>query len=85
MEFDIPINVKVATTTEKRAEDAVFNFLRKAMRDYGTDDRIVDWEYLEFPVEESHSSGCGNNDQEQWESENSGKHACNCTIKEWPF
>jgi len=63
MKFDIPINISVETTTEEKAEKFVFDFLKMATKEFGVEQRIINWEYFEFLPEESCSRGCGNNHQ----------------------
>ena len=60
--FDIPINIKVLAKDEKTAERFVFDFLKMATKEFGVEQRIVDWSYFEFLTEESCSSGCGIHD-----------------------
>lgn len=59
MTFDIPINFKVSTTNEAKAEKLVFDFLKLAMKEFGVEQQIVDFEYFEFVAKESGCSGCG--------------------------
>ena len=61
LKFDIPISISVDATTEPRAVLAVFDFLKKATKEYGIENRVIDWEYFEFIAAESSSAGCGNN------------------------
>lgn len=60
MIFDIPINIKVEAKNEKTAEKFVFDFLKMATKEFGVEQKIVDWQYFEFTDEESSCSGCGN-------------------------
>ena len=60
MKFDIPINISVETTTEEKAEKFVFDFLKMATKEFGVEQKIVDWQYFEFLEKESSCSGCGN-------------------------
>ena len=56
MTFDIPINFKIEATTEEKAEAFLFDFLKMAMKEFGTEQKIVDWEYFDFISEESVSN-----------------------------
>jgi len=62
--FDIPINISVEATTEEKAEKFVFDFLKMATKEFGVEQKIINWEYFEFIPKESHCSGCGNYDQQ---------------------
>lgn len=62
MTFDIPINIKVEAKDEQHAEKFVFDFLKMATKEFGVEQKIVDWQYFEFTTEESSCSGCGNHD-----------------------
>ena len=55
-QFDIPISFAVQSTNEGRAENHLADFLRQAVREYGVEYGIVDFEYLEFVAGESGSS-----------------------------
>jgi len=57
--FNIPINIKVLAKDENTAEKFVFDFLKMATKEFGVEQRIVDWSYFEFLIEEPCSSGCG--------------------------
>lgn len=72
MIFDIPINLKVSSNTEQKAVNDVFDFLRKAFREFGAEHNITDWDYLEFVAEESCGTGCGDNSKEQRQCTNCG-------------
>jgi hypothetical protein len=48
MRHDIPINISVIANTESRAEVLVFDFLKKALKEFGAECSIVDFEYFEF-------------------------------------
>ena len=61
--FDVPVNITVVATTEQRAEEQVFDFLKEASKDYGTEFRIKDWEYFEFIPEFACCGGCRDTDQ----------------------
>jgi hypothetical protein len=54
--FDIPINIKVAAKDEISAEQFVFDFLKMAQKEFGVEQRIINWEYFEFLIEGSSSS-----------------------------
>lgn len=58
MRFDIPINLAVSSNTEQRAVNDVFDFMRKAFREFGAEHNITEWEFMEFIAEESCSTGC---------------------------
>lgn len=60
--FDIPINIKVQAKDEQAAEKFVFDFLKMATKEFGVEQKVVDWQYFEFPIEESSCTGCGNHD-----------------------
>lgn len=60
--FDIPINIKVQAKDEQAAEKFVFDFLKMATKEFGVEQKVVDWQYFEFPIEESNCTGCGNHD-----------------------
>jgi len=63
--FNIPINIKVQAKDEQAAEKFVFDFLKMATKEFGVEQKIVDWQYFEFLEEESSCSGCGNNNIKQ--------------------
>lgn len=65
MLFDIPINIKVEATNEFKAEELVFDFLKKAMKEFGNEQGITDWQYFEFIAKESCGCGCRDLDQQQ--------------------
>lgn len=54
--FDIPINIKVQAKNEITAEQFVFDFLKMATKEFGVEQKIVDWKYFEFLIEGSNSS-----------------------------
>lgn len=58
--FDIPINISVYATTEAKAEQRVFDFLKAASKEYGTQFQIFDWEYFQFIDDEGDDVGCSN-------------------------
>ena len=60
--FDIPINIKVQAKDEIAAEKFVFDFLKMATKEFGVEQKVVDWQYFEFLAEESNCTGCGNHD-----------------------
>ncbi len=62
--FDIPINIKVQAKDEQAAEKFVFDFLKMATKEFGVEQKIVDWQYFEFLEEESSCPGCGNHNIE---------------------
>ena len=64
MLFDIPINIKVEATNEFKAEELVFDFLKKATKEFGNEQRITDWQYFEFVAKESNCCGCGDLDKQ---------------------
>jgi hypothetical protein len=72
MRFDIPVNLTVSSNTEQRAVNDVFDFMRKAFRDFGTEHNITEWDYVEFIAEEPDSGGCGDLNQEQRQCQNCG-------------
>jgi DNA polymerase I-like protein with 3'-5' exonuclease and polymerase domains len=53
MKFDIPINISVEATTEDKAEKFVFDFLKMATKEFGVEQKIINWEYFEFLPKES--------------------------------
>ena len=54
--YDIPINIKVAAKDEVSAEQFVFDFLKMASKEFGVEQRIINWEFFEFLPEGSSSS-----------------------------
>ena len=60
MKYDIPINISVEAKTEEKAEQFVFDFLKMATKEFGVEQKIVDWQYFEFLEKESSCPGCGN-------------------------
>lgn len=54
--FDIPINIKVIAKDEIKAEQLVFDFLKMAIKEFGVEQHIINWEYFEFLIEGSNSS-----------------------------
>ena len=53
MKFDIPINISVYATNEQKAEQQVLDFLVKAIREYGVEHCVADFEYLDFIANEN--------------------------------
>ncbi len=53
MKFDIPINVTVTATNETKAEQQVLDFMVKAMKEYGVECCVSDFEYLDFIANEN--------------------------------
>ena len=64
MKFNIPINISVEATTEEKAEQFVFDFLKMATKEFGVEQKIINWDYFEFLPEGSYSSGCRNHNQQ---------------------
>lgn len=60
--FDIPINITVQAKDEQAAEKFVFDFLKMATKEFGVEQKVVDWQYFEFLTKESSCPGCGNHD-----------------------
>lgn len=60
--FDIPINIKVQAKDEQAAEKFVFDFLKMATKEFGVEQKVVDWQYFEFLTEGFSCTGCGNHD-----------------------
>ena len=60
--YDIPINIKVQAKDEQAAEKFVFDFLKMATKEFGVEQKVVDWQYFEFLDEKSSCTGCGNHD-----------------------
>ena len=48
MKYDIPINISVEAKTEEKAEQFVFDFLKMATKEFGVEQKIINWEYFEF-------------------------------------
>ena len=63
MKYDIPINISVEAKTEEKAEQFVFDFLKMATKEFGVEQKIINWEYFEFVPKESCCSGCGNHNE----------------------
>ena len=63
MKYDIPINISVEATTEEKAEKFVFDFLKMATKEFGVEQKIINWEYFEFLPEKSSCTGCGNHNE----------------------
>ena len=53
MKYDIPINISVEAKTEEKAEQFVFDFLKMATKEFGVEQKIINWEYFEFVSKES--------------------------------
>ena len=53
MKYDIPINISVEAKTEEKAEQFVFDFLKMATKEFGVEQKIINWESFEFVPEES--------------------------------
>ena len=81
MKFDIPINISVTSENETKAEQRVLDFMVKAMKEFGVECDITDFEYFEFPVEESCNSRCGDINHEQRQSSHCEKQVCNNSSK----
>lgn len=64
MKFDIPINVSVLANNETQAERRVLVFLVKAIKEFGVEHSVTDFEYFEFIAEQYSRSGCGDNHHE---------------------
>ena len=64
MKYDIPINISVEAKTEEKAEQFVFDFLKMATKEFGVEQKIVDWQYFEFLEKESSCPGCRNHNIE---------------------
>ena len=60
--FDIPINIKVQAKDEQAAEKFVFDFLKMATKEFGVEQKVVDWQYFKFLTEGFSCTGCGNHD-----------------------
>ena len=60
--YDIPINIKVQAKDEQAAEKFVFDFLKMATKEFGVEQKVVDWQYFEFLTEGFSCTGCGNHD-----------------------
>ena len=58
--FDIPINITVQAKDEQAAEKFVFDFLKMATKEFGVEQKVVDWQYFEFLAKESSCIGCSN-------------------------
>jgi len=63
MKYDIPINIAVEAKTEEKAEQFVFDFLKMATKEFGVEQKIINWEYFEFLPEKSSCTGCGNHNE----------------------
>jgi len=81
MKFDIPINISVTSENETKAEQRVLDFMVKAMKEFGVECGVTDFEYFEFPVEESCNSRCGDNNHGQRQSPYTEKQVCDCSSK----
>ena len=53
LKFDIPINISVEAKTEEKAEQFVFDFLKMATKEFGVEQKIINWDYFEFLPEGS--------------------------------
>jgi hypothetical protein len=56
MIFNIPIQISVDSTNEFKGEQAIFDFLKAATKEFGNEFRIKDWEYN---LEANGKSCCG--------------------------
>ena len=63
MKYDIPINISVEAKTEEKAEQFVFDFLKMATKEFGVEQKIINWEYFEFVSKESICTGCGKHNE----------------------
>ena len=63
MKYDIPINISVEAKTEEKAEQFVFDFLKMATKEFGVEQKIINWDYFEFLPKESSCTGCGNHNE----------------------
>jgi len=63
MKYDIPINISVEAKTEEKAEQFVFDFLKMATKEFGVEQKIINWDYFEFLPEGSSCIGCGNHNE----------------------
>ncbi len=57
MIFDIPVNFQVVSENEPRAEQQLFDFLMKSMKEFGIEQRVSNFEYFEFVAEEPSNTG----------------------------
>ena len=48
MKFDIPINISVDTTTEKKSRTICILILKNGYKEFGVETKIINWEYFEF-------------------------------------
>lgn len=63
MKYDIPINISVEAKTEEKAEQFVFDFLKMATKEFGVEQKIINWDYFEFLPEGSSCTGCGKHNE----------------------
>ena len=76
--FDIPINISVYATNEQKAEQQVLDFMVKAIKEYGVEHCVADFEYFEFVAEESSNSGRRDNNISEGQRSCEKKQACHC-------
>lgn len=58
MIFDLPINIKIKANSEKEAEKFLEDFLTMAIKEFGTEQKLLSWEYFEFLDNIDKKSNC---------------------------
>lgn len=48
MTFDLPINIKVEANSEEKAEQFLKDFLTMAIKEFGTEQKLLSWEYFKL-------------------------------------
>ena len=79
MQFDIPINVTVTATNEVKAEQQVLDFMVKAMKEYGVEYCVSDFEYFEFVAKEPSDSGRRDHNVSEGQRTCAKEQSCHCS------
>lgn len=58
MIFDLPINIKIKANSEEEAEKFLEDFLTMAIKEFGTEQKLLSWEYFEFLDNIDKKSNC---------------------------
>jgi len=54
----LPINIKIKATSEEEAEKFLEDFLSMAIKEFGTEQKILSWKYFEFLNNINKESNC---------------------------
>ena len=79
MKFDIPINVTVTATNEVKAEQQVLDFMVKAMKEYGVEYCVSDFEYFEFIADKASDSRRRDHNVSEGQRSCAKEQSCYCS------